>query len=199
MTLTKEKNITPTKKNHDNDLKISKLPLLHLEKCSSILIAISLLFSWNSKEMSQMIKKHNHKINKTTLFTNCYVMTNCDNIVGGFAKNDFPLMLVLYNFITLHNSIKHVLDFPSNSEMHHFRIRTIWMNHPVCNVNDFLHIYGGHSTHMVICVLLCVLCTIDPRWDPSPMKLDPSICSRVSLLYTITNKEGLEDGSRWWW
>ena len=29
-----------------------------------------------------------------------------------------------------------------------------------------------------------MLCTIDPRWDPSPMKLDPSICSRDSLLYT---------------
>ena len=30
-----------------------------------------------------MIKKHNHKINKKYLvyISNCYVMTNCDNIV----------------------------------------------------------------------------------------------------------------------
>ena len=49
-----------------------------------------------------MIKKHINKINKKYLvyISNCYVMTNCDNIVGGFAKNDFPLRLLWYIFIT---------------------------------------------------------------------------------------------------
>ena len=129
MTLTKEKNITPTKKNHDNDLKISKLPLLHLEKCPSILIAISLLFSWNSKEMSQIIKKHNHKINKKYLvyISNCYVMTNCDNIVGGFAKNDFPLRLLLYIFITIHNTVNT------------FWIFTLWVRNAMFHNHNHLY------------------------------------------------------------
>ena len=116
--LNKRKKISPpTKKNHDNDLKISKLPL-HLEKCPSILIAISLLFSWNSKEMSQIIKKHNHKISKKYLvyISNCYVMTNCDNIVGGFAKNNFPLRLLLHIFITIPNTVNTFWIFTLNQK-----------------------------------------------------------------------------------